>query len=274
MDRPGRGSIRVPRLDRPLDIADRQPTFWARVEAGTWEPGLLALLADRLRPGTTFIDLGAWVGPTSLIAAAHEAQVIALEADPAAIDQFQANLAANPDIARKVALLPVAISAHATPLRMAPRRKPGDSMSSALLAGADGTWTVPAITPADLAVLCANAADVVIKLDIEGGEYDILPAMAPLLAPRHAGPTPDLVISFHQRELIAARGAQLAARMTREALTALGQWWGTPVTDDWNPERPGDPIAAAGIAQMLLDDPGCPDTWLLRCGGSFSPDRA
>ena len=60
-----------------LRIADDQPTFWDRVEAGTWEPGTLAALAPHLGPETTFLDLGAWVGPLTLLAASRGARVLA-----------------------------------------------------------------------------------------------------------------------------------------------------------------------------------------------------
>ena len=83
-----------------LSVADDQPTFWNKVEAGLWEPETLALIDQQITPGTTFLDLGAWVGPTALYAAARGARVIALEADPVALAQLRAKL---DDIARQPA---------------------------------------------------------------------------------------------------------------------------------------------------------------------------
>lgn len=259
-------TVTLPGLRQVIRVADRQPTFWARVEQGTWEPDLVRLLAARLHPGATFLDLGAWVGPTAMIAASLGARVIAIEADPAALDQFAANLAANPDLAQRIALLPVAVASRRGPLAMGSRRKPGDSMSSALLAGAPTGWTAQALTPADLALLCADAASLLVKLDIEGGEYDLLPAMAPLLQEQAGRSGPDLVVSFHQRELTAAVGPQEAARAATAALAALGGWTGEPVDATWKPDgRPAVP--AREIGRRLIDDAACPDTWLLRRSG-------
>jgi FkbM family methyltransferase len=256
-------TVTLPGLRHAIRVADRQPTFWARVGQGTWEPDLVRLLAARLHPGSTFLDLGAWVGPTAMIAANLGARVIAIEADPAALDQFAANIAANPDLAQRIALLPVAVASRRGPLAMGSRRKPGDSMSSALLAGAPTGWTTQALTPADLALLCADATSLLVKLDIEGGEYDLLPAMAPLLQEQEGRSGPDLVVSFHQRELTAAVGPQEAAQATTAALASLDGWRGEPVDATWTPDgRPAVP--AQEIGRRLIDDAACPDTWLFR----------
>lgn len=252
---------------RALHIADAQPSFWQRLREGHWEPGLLRFLAARLGPSTTLLDLGAWVGPVSLLAAACGARVIAVEADPVALDQFEANRAANPELAARIAVLPVAIAPRAGVIAMGARRKAGDSMSSLLLADAPGAWPVRAVTPADLSVLCTQAPDLVIKLDIEGGEYDLLPAMAPLLAARPGGPEPDLVVSFHRRELIAARGERAAIDATQAALASLDGWCGTAVRDDWSRSVTGA-LPARDIAARLAQDPACPDTWLMQPAGA------
>ena len=97
---------------RTIRVADEQPTFWERVAGGRWEPGTLAAIDRLVDRRTTFLDLGAWVGPTTLYAAAVARRVIAVEADPAALDQLQRNLAVNPDLAQRIEVVPRAIHAH------------------------------------------------------------------------------------------------------------------------------------------------------------------
>src|SRR5690606_18721377 len=55
---------------RRIALADDQPTFWERVAADAWEPGTRRLIDALVDASTLFVDLGAWVGPTTLQAAA------------------------------------------------------------------------------------------------------------------------------------------------------------------------------------------------------------
>ena len=132
---------------RVVQVADDQPTFWDRVAAGRWEPDTLAVIDEIVDDRTTFVDLGAWVGPTALYAAAIARRVVAVEADPAALDQLRRNLAANPELAARVEVVPRAVHARDGHVTLGARRKPGDSMSSTLLGDAGRTWQAATLTP-------------------------------------------------------------------------------------------------------------------------------
>ena len=69
--------------------------FWDRVEAGGWESETFRVFDQYLTSGTTYIDLGAWVGPTVLYAASRCKTCYAFEPDPAAYRQLCANIALN-----------------------------------------------------------------------------------------------------------------------------------------------------------------------------------
>lgn len=216
-----------------LRIDDDQPTFWDRVEAGGWEPGTLAVLDRLVGPGTTFLDLGSWVGALSLYAAGQGARVFAVEADPAAVSQLRRNLAANPDLAARVTVLPRAVAAEVGPVRLGACRKPGDSMSSVLLAG-DGpaSWLVDAITPDDLVAAIGPTDELFVKLDIEGGEYTLLPALGPLLAQTSA-----LLAAFHP-DMATASGVADLTPLQRRALAPLAGWSAERI------DEPGECLAA------------------------------
>jgi FkbM family methyltransferase len=201
-----------------LSVADDQPTFWDKVEGGLWEPETLALMDQQITPGTTFLDLGAWVGPTALYAAARGARVIALEADPVALDQLRRNLAVNPALAQRIEVLARAVHAVEGRVAFGARRKPGDSMSSVLIAPGTTTWEVDTITPAALAARIGPSGRLVIKIDIEGGEYELLPAMRPLLERSDCR----VLVSFHPGILatVMPEPAQREAA-TRRALEAF-----------------------------------------------------
>jgi FkbM family methyltransferase len=203
-----------------LRVADRQPTFWDAVERGTWEPLTLATLRALCRPGRLFVDCGAWVGPTSLVAAGQGAEVLAVEADPAALEQLNANLDANPGLARQITVLPRAIGLTAGPVRMGAGRKPGDSMSSLLFAEADAHWTAEAITPAELAAAIGRGRPAVVKIDIEGWEYRIVPVLAPVIA----APQRAVMLSLHPKILTQAEGESGVLEATRHVLGAFAGW--------------------------------------------------
>ena len=230
--------------------ADDQPTFWDRVEAGRWEPGTLAALTPLLGPGVAFLDIGAWVGPLSLLAAARGARVVAIEADPAAQDQFRRNLAANPDLGRRIELVEAAISPDEGEVRLGARRKRGDSMSSVLLADGPGAWTAPAVTPAILAARVGQADRLVIKIDIEGAEYALLPHLGPLLD----RPEVAILLSLHPVILAQAGVADLDAAL-RSALAPFAGWRAYRIDD----AGPADRGAAPGA---VLSEPDH-ETWLM-----------
>lgn len=246
-----------------LRVADAQPTFWTKVARGLWEPETLAairpLLATSGEGVPLFLDIGAWIGATSLFAAAEGVDVLALEADPAALAQLHANLAVNPELAELITILPKAIAPQAGSLRMGARRKPGDSMSSLLLGEASQqTWEVATISPAQLAAELTPDASVLAKLDIEGGEYALLPVMAPLLARADRG----LILSFHPRALRELHGEDSATfrSQTLAALDALNGWSAYAL------EQSGPSALAVSrdvLKTALLSDVAS-ETWLFR----------
>ncbi len=188
-------------------VADDKPTFWDRAEAGLWEPETLAALRAAINPGCAVLDIGAWVGPTALFAAAAgAAPVVAVEADPRAAELLRGNIAANPALAPHVTVVQAAAAPRAGRLRLGAARKRGDSMSSALLADASpDAWEVEAVTPKDLVARCPAGAPLVVKVDIEGGEYDLLPALAAALPATCA----ELLVAFHPALLRAAGRGRL-----------------------------------------------------------------
>ena len=180
---------------RAFAVDDDKPTFWDRAEAGAWEPDLLAALAPLTRPGTLFLDIGAWVGPTSLFAAAGGADILALEPDPVAARQFRRNCAANPALASRIDLIDAALTADGEPATFGSPRKQGDSMGSLLLAGQDGArvWTAPGIAPTALAARIDRTRPLVVKIDIEGGEYRLGSTLSQIA---HLGPDA-VFVGFH-----------------------------------------------------------------------------
>ena len=226
-------------------IADRQARFWDRIERGTWEALTLATVRAYCSSGVIYVDCGAWVGPTTLVAAGAGARVVAIEADPVAAAQLAANLEANPELARQVTVVRRALSRGKGRVPMGSRREPGSSMSSTLFADAEAQWQADALTPAELMEMVDAACPLVTKIDIEGGEYDLVPTLVPWIERQQSA----VQLSLHPKMLAEVRGADEVSRATLRILRAFAGWTAYCANEgDWSPIR--DPLSE-GLTQAV-----------------------
>lgn len=195
----------------PIDVAGlhfeiddaTHPEFWARIRAGQWEPTTVAALGELLGPSTCYVDVGSWIGPTVLMAAALGAEVHAFEPDPVALEGLDRNLALNPGLAARVTVHRYAVGARAGRRDVVSAEGLGASTSSTVRRKGDRT-AVDVRSPAsdDHLAQLFRRADVV-KVDIEGGEYSLLPTLVPLL---NDGVTVLLSTHvYHRRDLLPRR---------------------------------------------------------------------
>jgi FkbM family methyltransferase len=228
-----------------LTVADSQPTFWDKVESGRWEPLTLATIRTYCEPGVTFVDCGAWVGPTTLVAAGTGAQVVAIEADPVALEQLAANLAANPELAQRVTVIPRALNPAKGSVSIGSRRKPGSSMSSTLHADAEAHWIAEALTPAELAESISAGCPLFTKIDIEGGEYAVIPALAAYLD----RPQSAVLLSLHPK-LLEGHSAGEVSRATWQVFSSFAGWTVFRAEGyEWVTVR--DPLSPEALAQAI-----------------------
>jgi len=137
--------------------------FWPGFANGTWEPETFKIFDQFLDPERNFVDIGAWIGPTSLYAARKAKQVFAFEPDQVAFQHLEMNLRLNQ--IKNVVAYPVAVSNEWKQIPFGPKTTFGDSMTSELW-GSD-TWNpVPAVSLESVLGVNPNF----IKIDIEGGE--------------------------------------------------------------------------------------------------------
>lgn len=165
--------------------------FWRKASAGTWEPETLRVLSDHLDKDHDYLDIGAWIGPTVLYGARKARRVIAFEPDPAAFRHLAWNLELNG--ITNVSAFPVALSQEFGVARMASfGGEAGDSMSSLLNDGSHGT-DVLTIGWDDFAAATDLSLVSLVKMDIEGAEFDVLPHLVPWLKEHR----PALLLSTH-----------------------------------------------------------------------------
>ena len=155
------------------------------------------------------IDFGAYIGFTALHAASRGVEVYAFEPNPAAHDLLVRNVAANPTLAPRMHLFRQGLGPRDEDaiLYAKAHADSGASLHQAI-ERAMVVQGVPAAT-----VQLRDAADVLrelgldrrtlLKIDVEGSEYQILPAITSLLAEAK----PWLHVSFHPFNLVDASGS-------------------------------------------------------------------
>lgn len=158
----------------------RHPRFWEMVDAGDWEPETYAVFNRFLNAQTIFLDIGAWIGSTALYGAQLAAETHAFEPDPVSFSELESNYKANSsaDWFPKLKIHQKAISTQSGKVSLGSKNAGGDSMSSVLFQDENQAWQVDSI---DLPSLVKNDKlnnkPIFIKMDIEGGEYELVPAL-------------------------------------------------------------------------------------------------
>lgn len=151
--------------------------FWERVETGEWEPQTFRVLHDAVRAGSRVWDVGAWIGPITLFAAARGAHVVAFEPDAAAVVRLEKNLTLNPSMAGRVDVREVAV-ARATGSATMTTDLLGDSTASLVRLARKASAIVPTVAASDLVASDDFLEVDVLKIDIEGAEYEVVPRMS------------------------------------------------------------------------------------------------
>ena len=181
-----------------VEYPDDSNWFWGAWEADEWESDTLEILQEFITSGSTFVDIGAWIGPISMWAVECGAtNILALEPDPSArntlIRNFNANLEhRSPEV--RYNIYPIAISDRNGIDHLAPHRGWGSSMSFLTLPDNPEAVPVPSLTIDRLWWTLNDPQNVsLVKMDIEGAESRVLESVSPFLAERGI----PMVVSLH-----------------------------------------------------------------------------
>lgn len=216
---------------------------------GVWEPHMTYWLQRRLRPGDTFVDVGANIGYFSVLASrlvGGEGQVVAIEASPAIYQNLlrQAQLNA----CRNIRAVNAAVSDKRETLSfaLASSHNLGANSIVPYAGRAESTFQIEArplveiLSPAEI----ANAR--VFKIDVEGAEGSVVRGMVPLLDQLR----PDAEITI---EVTPDRMAQLGD--SAEELLATMRDHG------FHTYRLANDYAAESYPRALRDGPSAPVRW-------------
>jgi FkbM family methyltransferase len=143
---------------------------------GVWEPDVSAVIAEILRPGDVFADIGANVGYDTLLASAvvgASGRVIAIEANPATFDLLLSNIELNSCL--NIRCVNVAASDQVGTLPIyAPVEFETGMVSTLFERGGEMLGEIPAQTLDDILDDDELRRLRLIKIDIEGGELRVL----------------------------------------------------------------------------------------------------
>jgi FkbM family methyltransferase len=176
----------------PTTVSDNSAykEFWNHVDACEWEITTLSAIDSLLPSGGVYIDVGAWIGPTVLVGARKARKVVAYEPDPVAAAELHRNISLNE--LKNVEVREVALFDRDGVMSFGGGKAELGESSSSLTYG-----------PHSISVQVKDAAQEVntvefqncslLKIDVEGAEYRLLPRMRPFLQRNK----PALLLSVH-----------------------------------------------------------------------------
>jgi FkbM family methyltransferase len=188
---------------------------------GIWEPNLTAWLSERLRPGDTFVDIGANIGYYAVLAGklvGPQGRIVAVEPFPKTLESLVANVKANGLTNVRFVAEAVSDIESTVPLFEAPVHNVGANSIVAIphfrAIGTVAARPIAAILRAD-EIQRAR----VVKIDVEGVEVEAVHGLLPAL--RDIRNDCELVIEVGGAPP-PARDALTAFRQIYDALATLG----------------------------------------------------
>lgn len=174
--------------------------FWRKAAKGRWEPSTFKILSTLLDKDSVYCDVGAWIGPTVLYAARICKHVYCFEPDPNAYRYLCWNVSLNH--LQNVSTFSVALGDSSSVTKMSSFGSSlGDSMTSFIHKDPQGQTVDVLKLPWDLFLEASRLERIdLLKIDIEGGEFVLLPAIRDYLAETK----PTLYLSTHAGFLDAA----------------------------------------------------------------------
>jgi FkbM family methyltransferase len=156
---------------------------------GAYEPDASRVVADLLREGDFTVDIGANHGWYTVLMGARvgpRGQVWAVEPTPPLLAALEANVRINPTLPVAVQPIALGITGGSAELHLFRGLPHGHASGSTLGRNDYSTYRVPRRRLDDLLAEAATAAPTFVKLDVEGGELEVLRGAERLAGSDHA----------------------------------------------------------------------------------------
>lgn len=208
-------SITINKIDYQVTNSTRFDEFWRHVKNGQWESSTISVITKNLSCNDVYIDVGAWVGPTVLAAASTGCDIHAYEPDPVAFSELSANVLANK--IDRITLNNVALFDRHGEMSFGSGR--GDFLGGSVSSLMNGQCNIQ-VSVRDIENESAQPFFKrcnLLKIDVEGAEYVIVPRMAKYLSERK----PNLLLSIHGIKTAGYCGSFGFIKMMLHRLTLL-----------------------------------------------------
>ncbi len=163
-------------------VAHGNDKFWRKVTDNQWEPYTFTVLDRLLGADSVYLDVGAWVGPTVLFATQRCQRVYGIEPDPVAYERLLVNLRMNG--IDSVQSFHGALGVVNGTVQIANAEDFGNSETRVQAdrgAQESGGVTVLAMDIFSLIEWWGIEKIDLLKMDIEGAEFDLVPSLIALL---------------------------------------------------------------------------------------------
>lgn len=150
---------------------------WKGWETGDLERELFSFVSGNGRSDHVFLDVGAWIGCVTLLAARKFSRVYAFEADPVSVEDLRENIRLNQ--LDNVVVVPKFVADSGGSRTLYSMHSGNNSGSSMFHVDGKTSWEVESIRLDEF--ITGNideGAPIVLKMDIEGAEYAVLPTLA------------------------------------------------------------------------------------------------
>lgn len=176
---------------------EQDAQFWDWFESPEWEPDTVEAMRLYVDDQTVCVDAGAWIGDTVLLAALRARRLVAFEPDPAARAALERNMSLNPTV-DNVEVRSEALSDRNGQAHLDFGEREGDSLTRLAAPSPGQNDHATAVTVLDVRTFLSKqdfqpGDRILFKLDVEGSEYEIVPAMGPFILEVR----PHLLVSFH-----------------------------------------------------------------------------
>lgn len=149
--------------------------FWKNVKEGKWEVETFEIFEKFLSPNSPYIDIGAWLGPTTLYGCQLARHCHAIEPDPQSFKQLRYNVGVNPNLKSKITIYNHCLSDKNEKIKFGNRTSFGNSTSSILFGDHKASILIDSFTLEEFFKKNEITDYNFIKMDIEGGESLVIP---------------------------------------------------------------------------------------------------
>ena len=176
----------------------RSYKFWKGYKDEGWEPETIKIFDEFLDKNHSYIDIGAYIGPSVLYGSQLARHCFAIEPDPIAFQELKNNIELNDHLKPHITLSKYCISDSIGTAKLfvpAERLEDGGGGISSLLdyKPTKNFWEVQTTTIQQFIQSFSITDCNFIKIDIEGAEFDLIPSMSNYLKNQK----PTLFIEIH-----------------------------------------------------------------------------